>query len=204
MPYAARLIRFLFSLNCWIAFLMLVSVERTNGQSVVWENEIHLQSDGRNYVERIAIISDYLNTWVTVPKGVSPEEYFLEIKPSEYTFYEVPFDKENRVYFSQGNYEIVADHRFDEQVTIDKYGQYTYRTDTSLTQTGHYGFYWDADGVNISKFTFVWTLPEEFEFVSYQVNRHGRWVTQPNVIMFQATDTNDLVFEIKYRRRDAI
>ena len=89
------------------------------------------------------------------------------------------------------------------EVNISKDGVYTYHNWDGVTTMAndHYGIWNSPD--NFSQLVYAWVLPQNFNILSYQANREGKWVKRNNTITYYGENVNDLAFTIKYQPRNS-
>ncbi|MBK7871821.1 MAG: hypothetical protein IPJ74_14645 [Saprospiraceae bacterium] len=89
----------------------------------------------------------------------------------------------NRLLFDGGDYSYIIDDVFkDDELTVDENGIYTYKQ-PKKEYKGYYGLCWLGSN-GFSELAYVWIIPEEFEFISYDVNRDGEWVKVATLCLF--------------------
>ena len=169
--------------------------------SVVSENIIHLQDDGKSYLLHRTMRTDSPGYTFHVDKEHQLDNFYY-ISPNDYEWDEKSSETTNIIKFPQGNFVVMYAGEFKNNLSIDENGIYHFKSwDGETRDDGLFG-YWNSPG-DYSNFVYVWVIPKHFEIVSYKSNRDGKWVTRNNSITFFATETNNLTFEISYRLLDS-
>ncbi len=169
--------------------------------SVVSENIIHLQDDGKSYLLHRTMRTDSPGYTFHVDKEHQLDNFYY-ISPNDYQWDENSSEAANIIKFPQGNFVVMYPGEFKNKLSIDENGIYHFKSwDGETRDDGLFG-YWNSPG-DFSNFVYVWVIPKHFEIVSYKSNRDGKWVTRNNSITFFATETNNLTFEISYRLLDS-
>ncbi|MCK4706935.1 MAG: flagellar motor protein MotB, partial [Gammaproteobacteria bacterium] len=80
-------------------------------------------------------------------------------------------------------------------------GIYTYTNWDGKTKTpdSHFGIWNKPD--KFTQLIYAWVFPQNFNVISYEANRKGKWVKRNNTITYYGKNVNDLVFTIKYQPR---
>ncbi|MBI1287178.1 MAG: hypothetical protein GC178_06320 [Flavobacteriales bacterium] len=187
-----------------LLIVLLVQSFLLQAQKAEFESISYLNKDGKSYTSYTNVNSDFPETYRYLEKGKSPLQYFLYVNPNDYI--REPLENEffDRLRFLSGaNSIILNDTLTSKELTIDDNGVYTVRTDDKKNVDGHYGFFWEGRSLGFSHIALVWVLPDNFEILSYSCNRNGKWVERENSLSFFGKDVNDLVFEIKYRKKSS-
>lgn len=173
-----------------------------NAQQVVLETITYLNSDGRSYKNYISLKSGYSTVYTTIPKEENPFTYYQYLFPNKYEFEKTSNKNYNKVHFKGGDYSMIIENEFDEEnISIGADGVYTYKVPKKEID-GHYGISWNsANNSGFDNLAFVWIIPENFEFVSRKSNKSGEWVERDNSLSFFGNRINDVLLEIKYRKK---
>ncbi|MCK4707777.1 MAG: OmpA family protein, partial [Gammaproteobacteria bacterium] len=78
---------------------------------------------------------------------------------------------------------------------------YTYSNWDGKTKTpeNNYGIWNQPE--NFTQLVYTWVFPRNFNVISYEANRSGKWVKRNNTITYYGNNVNNLVFVIKYQPR---
>ncbi len=185
----------IYFLGFFIFNLPLTFAQET--AEVVNERILYIKPDGVNYMQYWTQRSNYLSCWVGLDKGRDVETHYEYIHPKEYLFQENENESFNQLHFNQGSFALMWRGNLGANVSKDTNGVYTYRNDTIRDSQGYYGFYSRPNG--FKEFVYVWVLPENLEFVSYDCNQEGDWVQRGGTLSFYGKETNNLLFTIQYK-----
>ena len=189
-------------LSMMVAIAILFIAEAGNTQPIVLERIHYLKANGKSYLQYQSLKTDVPSINAGIPKGKDPATYYQYLFPNEYEFERTNYSHADLLKFQGSNYSSIVEDEFSpDELTIDENGVYTY-SQAKKGMDGHYGVYWsDHYGRGFSKLAYVWIIPEDFEFISYDVNREGEWVERGNSLSFFGEDVNDLLFKIKYQKK---
>jgi chemotaxis protein MotB len=173
---------------------------------VSFETLTFIESDGHTYTNYATTRSDGDSYTVFLDPSERLGD-FLYINPNRYTFAESG-NGGHQLQFEQGSYALInrgsyidKHNPLNSAVSIDPDGTYRLNTWNGTKQAnGHYGFWNAPDPYN--HFAAAWVIPAQFEVVDYRSNSEGEWELRGNTLAFFATQVNNLVFEIAYRRVD--
>lgn len=172
-------------------------------QNVISENIYFLKEDGKSYLKYFTTRSDYKSYWIAINKNVKIDDYYQYLYPPDRQIDTLENEWYNKLRFNEGSYAAMVHDSFKASVTIDSMGVYTFRNNSSVDSKGRFGI-WN-DPVPFSRYTYVWVLPNNFEFVSYYCNKqddNNKWKQNNNTLTFFGKNVNNLVFNIQYRRKD--
>lgn len=199
----ARLLKHLL-----LAMLCLVLPMPAYALPVVSEKIIFLNEDGSHYVRYDTTRTGHpsYNIWFEKARQKSPEEHlkdYLYIYPNEYQWDTSSQAKYDLLRINSGSYATLVQGKLDPENEIKrgKDGVYTFSNWDGKTRTpeNHYGIWNKPD--NFSQLVYAWVFPQNFNIISYQSNRPGKWVKRNNTITYYGKNVNDLVFTIKYQPR---
>lgn len=173
------------------------SVEAQETAEVVNERIMYIKPDGVNYMQYWTQRSNYLSCWVGLEKGLDVETHYEYIQPKDYIFQDNPDEAFNQLHFDQGSFALMWRGNFGKNVYIDEEGVYTFRNDSIPDSQGYYGFYSRPNG--FKEFVYVWVLPDNFEFVSYNCSQEGEWVKKGSTLSYYGRGQNNLLFTIRYQ-----
>ena len=175
---------------------------------VVSEKIIFLNEDGKHYVRYDTTRTDHnsYDLWFKKEERQLPEQHlkdFLYLYPNEHQWDTTKQPGYDLMKINSGSYAtLVQDELEPGEINIGDDGVYTYSNWDGKTKTpdNHYGIWNDPD--IFSQLTYAWVFPRNFNIISYNANRKGKWVKRNNTITYYGSDVNDLVFTIKYQPRN--
>ncbi len=180
-------------------------VQPSVAQEEVSEKITFLQTDGRSYVQYDTARSADPTAALVFDKNQTQEEALsntLYINPKNYRW-DTTDPQFNLVTFPQGSYAVMSTGILST-ITTAADGAMQYKSSIGKKDSdGHFGYWTDRSG-GFGKYTYVWVLPETFEIVKYESNRHGDWVVRNNTVAFYGQHVNDLAFTMTYRSRAAM
>ena len=154
---------------------------------VISETVVILKEDGREHLIQRGMRSDHTRYDLYLPKHVTPEQ-MLYMHPNQYTWDDSE-ERLNRLQFEQGTFMVMYPSRFDEQVSVDEQGIFTFQSwQGEPLANGHFGS-WNEPGY-FTRYAYYWVLPENIELVDYSANREGLWQFQSNTLSFFASNIN--------------
>ncbi|WP_282782803.1 hypothetical protein [Phaeodactylibacter xiamenensis] len=181
--------------------LIFISLTTILAQPKVLERIYMIKSDGVSYRQYNSFRSGYPSLDFHIPKGKTPSNYYQYVFPNDYSFQKLDNQYFDLLNFDGGDYSAIVELDFEaDELKIDETGLHTYKTPKKEIN-GHYGVYLGKEPLGFSQLAYIWIIPEDFEFVSYDVNREGEWVVRDNSLSFFGYNVNDLIFEIKYRKK---
>lgn len=187
------------------AYVLLMSIVGTLypsiglAVSVVSENIIYLQEDGRGHLDYSTVRTGWRSYELYLDKDEPLEEY-LYVYPTDYEVDEESDEQAKKLLFPQGSYATIRRGRFDKEVTLGEDQTFTFNSwDGSKRPDGHFGAW--VNGNDFTEFVYAWVFPETIDILSYESNRQGEWVRRNNTLAFYAEEVNDLTFTLKYRLR---
>lgn len=166
---------------------------------------IFIGSDGHTTVQYDTFRTQFSTFARYFPKGTKIED-FLYIFPDEYRWDTTSDPNSDVLHFPTGDYAVLSevdllDAKKGPSITVEADGTYVFRNwDGRKELNGHFGVWIDPGHFN--RYAAAWILPETFEFVSWKANREGKWVKRRNTLAFFGRNVNDLVFTVRFRRRD--
>jgi|GEM_PF-4621126 len=164
------------------------------------ENITFLQPDGKSYLVYRGIRSNKNSYRLMFNTRLSLDSFYY-IYPNQYIWDANSDENGNTLKFDTGNHVIVYQDRFAKELSIDSNNVFTYKSsDGIIDKHERYGF-WNAPD-NFSTFIYVWIVPDNFEILSYQSNQNGEWIRREKSITFISENSNNLTFEISYRKLD--
>lgn len=177
-------------------------------QSVVSEKIIFLNEDGKNYVRYDTLRTNHTgyDIWFKKEKVKTPAEHlkeYLYVYPDKYQW-DVSSQKDYDVLkISEGSHASLIQNKLvdNADIWVDKNGMYTYSNwdGKSKTPDNNYGV-WNQP-VNFTQLVYVWVFPRNFNVISYEANRPGKWVMRNNTITYYGNNVNNVVFTISYQPR---
>lgn len=193
----------------FLLILFLFGVQSTCiSKPVVSEKIIFLNEDGKNYVRYDTLRTNHPNYDIWFDKGQveTPAQHlkdYLYVYPDKY-HWDVKTKKEyDLLKISSGTYATLVQNKLldNTDIKIDKNGVYTYSNWDGKTKTpeNDYGI-WNKPE-NFSQLVYAWVFPQNFNVISYESNRPGKWVKRNNTITYYGKNVNDVVFTIKYHPR---
>jgi len=175
---------------------------------VISEKIIFLNDDGKAYVryDTTRTSSPSYDIWFNKEHSQAPEQYlkdYLYIYPNDYKWDTSSQTGYDLMKISSGSYAtlIQGELHSESEINISEDGVYTYSNWDGKTRMAdnHYGVWNKPD--NFSQLVYAWVFPQNFNIISYQSNRKGKWVKRNNTITYYGKNVNDLVFTIKYQPR---
>ena len=177
-------------------------------QSVISEKIIFLNEDGKNYVRYDTLRTGHpsYDIWFEKGKGKKPAQHlkdYLYVYPDKYRWDSKSQKEYDLLKIASGTYATLVQNKLIDNVDlkIDKNGLYTYKNwdGKSKTPENNYGI-WNKPG-NFTQLVYAWVFPQNFNVISYESNRPGKWVKRNNTITYYGNNVNDIVFTIKYQPR---
>jgi len=177
-------------------------------QSVISEKIIFLNEDGKNYVRYDTLRTGHPSYDIWFEKGheKNPVQHlkdYLYVYPDKHHWDSKSQKEYDLLKIASGTYATLVQNKLIDNVdlTIDKNGVYTYKNWDGKTRTpeNNYGI-WNKPG-NFSQLVYAWVFPRNFNVISYESNRPGKWVKRNNTVTYYGNNVNDLVFTIKYQPR---
>ncbi len=185
----AVLATFVLILACQAA----IATDRT----VISENMIFLQDDGRSYLLHRTMRTDWDAYNFHVDKKLKLDDFYY-IYPNDFKWDGESSADTNILKFTQGTFVVMYPGRFEKEVTVDDKGVYIFNSwDGSQREDGLFGL-WNSPG-DFTRFVYTWVFPEHFEVLDYKSNRDGQWVTRNNTVSYFGENVNSLTFTIRYR-----
>ena len=181
-------------------FLLSWLTAVASAADVVSENLVFLKEDGRSYLLKRTLRTDWTQYDFYLDKSVGPDEIYYIDPPG----HDWVLDQEdvNQLKFKTGSFTVMYPGSYGELVSVDEEGVYTLNThDGTSRDDGHFG-YWHTPGT-YSRFVQAWVFPEAFRIISYESNRDVDWVEQNNTLTSYGADVNDLTFSVRYQLIDA-
>ncbi len=179
--------------------LMLVGITLSQ---VVREEIVFLNEDGKSSIVYSSTRSGFssYNVWFLRDDIKKPEDHlrdYLYVYPERYDW-NTKDERYDILMFPEGSYAFLKYQKL-ANLEIRDDGVFVYRNWDGKTKTpeGHYG-YWNSPS-NYTRFAYVWVFPKNFEIVSYESNRKGKWVIRHNTLAYYGSNVNDLVFTIRYK-----
>lgn len=175
-------------------------------QNIIVESIMYLKPDGKSYTNYRSIKSSDSSSYTLIPKGKNPFDYYQYLFPNSYRFEKTKNKNFNKVHFDKGSFSMIVEDVFDkEDLSIDEKDVYTYRTQNKEINW-NYGLHWNnPDRSKIIELAYTWIIPEQIEFVNFEVNQQGYWVKRNNSLSFFGSiimiPNNNVLFEIKYKKR---
>ena len=193
-----------------LSFIILLVGIQTNclSQSVISEKIVFLNEDGKNYVRYDTLRTGHpsYDIWFEKGQEKTPAQHlkdYLYVYPNKYRWDSKSQKNYDLLKIASGTYATLVQNRLVDNVDviIDKNGAYTYKNWDGITKTpeNNYGI-WNKPG-NFSQLVYAWVFPQNFNVISYESNRPGKWVKRNNTITYYGNNVNDLVFTIKYQPR---
>ncbi|MCK4833119.1 MAG: OmpA family protein [Gammaproteobacteria bacterium] len=179
--------------------------------SVISEKIIFLNEDGIDYVRYDTTRTSHhsYDIWFKKQKEQSPEQHlkdYLYLYPNEYQWDSEAQPEHDLLRIAAGSYATLVQGKLvkGDDIHIGADGVYTYTNWDGKTRGAgkHYGIWNKPD--RFSQLVYAWVFPKNFNIISYQSNRKGKWVKRNNTITYYGKDVNDLVFTIKYQPRSNI
>ncbi|HIP52961.1 MAG TPA: OmpA family protein [Chromatiales bacterium] len=191
--------RALFLLTIILVLTLPAGGALAQDKKVVSENLIYLQEDGRSYLLHRSMRTDWARYDFHVDKEIGLDRFFY-ISPKEFEWDDSSSSDTNILKFSEGDFVVIYPDHFETEVTLDDTGVFTFNSwDGKKREDGHFGF-WNKP-VDFTSFVYAWIVPPDFEIISYESNREGKWIKRNNTIAYYGDGVNDLTFTIKYRRK---
>lgn len=174
--------------------------------SVVSEKITFLNEDGTNYVRYDTTRTEHQTYEIWFNKGHqrNPEYHldnYLYLYPNAYRW-----DTDSQAHFdlmkiASGSFASLVDGGLDSgnELRVSEDGVFTFTNWDGKTRTpkNHFGVWNDPEP--FSKLVYAWVFPINLNVISYEANRHGKWVKRNNTITYYGDNVNDLVFTIKYQ-----
>ncbi len=190
-----------FSLFVGLLVLLSVQIVAAADKTVISENMVFLQDDGRSYLLHRTMRTDWDAYNFHVDKQLKLDDFYY-IYPNEFDWDDQSSKDTNVLKFKQGTFVVMYPGRFESEVKVDENGVYTFNSwDGKKREDGLFGL-WNSPG-DFTRFVYTWVFPKHFEVIDYKSNRDGEWVTRNNTISFFADQVNSLTFTIRYREKDA-
>lgn len=185
-----------------LIFIFLLLPVMGYAQLATSESIFYFEEDGISYSNYNGLRSNNQTINIGYPRNEDPQTYFSYLYPKNYTISNGDNPHLKLLNFQGGNYASIINDKLNENnLTIDGDGLYTFKM-RKLVHNGNYGFYWLTPyGNGYESFTYVWILPENFEFVDYSCNQEGTWVKRKNSITFYGQYINNILFTIKYKKK---
>lgn len=191
-----------------VTLLSCCFLSAADALEVIGEKIIFLNEDGKAYVryDTTRTSSPSYEIWFSGKKSLRPEDHlkdYLYIYPADYTWDTSSNSGYDLMKIASGSYATLIQGEFDSktEISVSKDGIYTYSNWDGKTYTAdkHYGIWNNPD--NFSQLVYAWVLPQNFNIISYEANRKGKWVKRNNTITYYGKNVNDLAFTIKYQPR---
>ncbi|WP_299456928.1 hypothetical protein [uncultured Microscilla sp.] len=164
---------------------------------LVREDILYIKPNAQDYLLYTTTRSNFGTFSKILPKSTNITKKYLYINPEKYTVGEN--SRYKRIVFPTGNFALISEERFtDKELKVNKEGIFTFRFD-SIPRLGgrHYGL---STTVRYYKqLTYVWVLPEDYEFVDYSCNKPGQWVKKGNTLAYFGYKVNDVLPKIRFR-----
>ena len=179
-------------------------------QDVISEKIFFLNEDGEAYVryDTTRTNNSSYDIWFSKENTLHPEnnlQNYLYVYPDNYTWDTRSQSNHDLMKINSGSYATLIQGRLNTgaEVTISKDGVYTYQNwdGVSRMANNHYGIWNSPD--DFSQLIYAWVLPQNFNILSYEANREGKWVKRNNTITYYGENVNDLAFTIKYQPRSS-
>ena len=192
------------------AILSCCFTSSTFAKEVISEKIIFLNEDGEAYVryDTTRTSSPSYEIWFSKENSLHPEKYlkdYLYIYPDNYTWDTSSQPNSDLMKIDSGSYATLIQGKLNSktEVSISDDGVYTYRSWDGKTKVAnnHYGIWNSPD--NFTHLVYAWVLPQNFNILSYESNRDGKWVKRNNTITYYGENVNDLAFTIKYQPRSS-
>ncbi|MDH5388836.1 MAG: flagellar motor protein MotB [Gammaproteobacteria bacterium] len=173
---------------------------------VISEKIIFLNGDGKNYVryDTTRTSSPSYEIWFKKENSLLPEQYlkdYLYIYPNDYKWDTTTHAAYDLMKISSGNYATLIQGELHKktELNVGKDGVYTYTNWDGVTRMAdnHFGIWNKPD--KFTQLVYAWVFPQNFNIISYEANRKGKWVKRNNTITYYGENVNDLVFVIKYQ-----
>lgn len=164
---------------------------------LVREDILYIKPNAQDYLLYTTTRSNYGSFSKLIPKSTDIAKKYLYINPAKYSVSETSNDK--RIVFPTGNFALMSEESFTEkELQVDKEGVFTFRFD-SIPRLGkkHYGL--STTARYYKQLTYVWVLPEDYEFVDYSCNKPGQWVKRGNTLAYFGYQVNDVLPKIRFR-----
>ncbi|NOQ88112.1 MAG: OmpA family protein [Gammaproteobacteria bacterium] len=176
--------------------------------SVISEKITFLNENGIDYVRYDTTRTSHhsYDIWFKKEKGQLPEQHlkdYLYLYPNQYQWDSTMQPGHDLLRIASGSYATLVQSKLKKgsDIRIGDDGVYTYSNwdGKTIGADNHYGIWNKPD--HFSQLVYAWVFPENFNIISYQANRGGKWVKRNNTITYYGKDVNDLVFTIKYQPR---
>lgn len=161
----------------------------------------YLNEDGVTFKDYLKVDSRRLQSWHFIEKGKNPEEVFSFISPPNYKLIPQLTEDYNQILFNAGSFSLIREDSLRSEL-IFKDGLYTFQNDYKANTEGFFGCFAQPDGFKFMNY--VWVFPDDFEIVSYDCNREGQWRVVNNTLSFIATELNNVLFQISYKRKEIL
>ena len=175
---------------------------------VISEKIIFLNDDGKAYVryDTTRTSSPSYEIWFKKENSLNPEQYlkdYLYIYPDDYKWDISSQTDYDLMKIDSGSYATLIQGELQNktEINIGKDGVYTYSNWDGKTRMAdnHYGIWNKPD--EFTQLVYAWVFPQNFNIISYESNRKGKWVKRNNTVTYYGENVNDLVFTIKYQPR---
>ena len=173
---------------------------------VISEKIIFLNDDGKNYVryDTTRTSSPSYEIWFKKENSLLPEQYlkdYLYIYPNDYKWDTTTHAAYDLMKISSGSYATLIQGELHNktELNVGNDGVYTYTNWDGKTRMAdnHFGIWNKPD--EFTQMVYAWVFPQNFNIISYESNRKGKWVKRNNTITYYGEKVNDLVFVIKYQ-----
>ncbi len=180
--------------------LLLICLCTTWGYSyaqLVREDILYIKPNAQDYLLYTTTRSNYGSFSKLIPKSTDIAKKYLYINPAKYSISENSRSK--RIVFPTGNFALMSEESFTErELQVDKEGIFTFKFDSVPRLGGkHYGL--STTARYYKQLTYVWVLPEDYEFVDYSCNKPGQWVKRGNTLAYFGYQVNDVLPKIRFR-----
>lgn len=180
-----------------LTFTFLFATLAYNYAQLVREDILYIKPNAQDYLLYSTMRSNFGEFSKVLPKSTDIFKKYLYINPERFRVHSG--SKNKRITFPSGNFALMSEESFTErELKVDKEGVFTFRFD-SLRRLGgrHYGLSTTVNGYK--QLTYVWVLPENYEFVDYSCNKPGKWVKRGNTLAYFGYEVNDVLPKIRFR-----
>lgn len=164
---------------------------------LVREDILYIKPNVQDYLLYTTTRSHYRSFSKILPKTTDIAKKYLYINPEKYSINETPTYK--KIMFPTGNFALMSEESFTErELQVDKEGIFIFKFDSVARLGGkHYGL--STTARYYKQLTYVWVLPEDYEFVDYSCNKPGKWVKRGNTLAYFGYQVNNVVPKIRFR-----
>ena len=161
------------------------------------EDILYIKPNGQSYLYYTTLRARGQQFYKEIPKSKNFLQKYLYIKPERFKI--IHGKTRTRLTFNTDSYALMSEENFnDKELTRDQKGVFVFTNDTIPNRRwSRYGLYTTLK--HFKQIAYVWVLPENFEFISYECNRKGQWTKRGNTLAYFGYEVNNLIFNIKFR-----